>query len=137
MHLTEEQKRYINYLAERVREADLGLRARDAVLQDFLDKQKEYDARLTKLDAVLAHVDSLELALRDELKKHKAAERKVDDLKRIESNLFEFLSVKTLSKIFNGCRDFFSMRPDAIFVQMSAEPNLFELCRVQPKITYV
>lgn len=31
----EEQKRYINYLAERVREADLGLRARDAVLQDF------------------------------------------------------------------------------------------------------
>lgn len=26
------------------------------------------------------------------------------------------------------------MRPDRIFVQMSAEPNLFELCRVQPKI---
>ncbi len=54
--------------------------------------------------------------------------------KRIESNLFEFLSVKTLSKIFNGRRDFFSMRPDRFFVQMSAEPNLFELCRVQPKI---
>lgn len=31
----EEQKRYINYLAERVREADLGLRARDAVLRNF------------------------------------------------------------------------------------------------------
>lgn len=77
----EEQKRYINYLAERVREADLGLRARDAVLQDFLNKQKEYDARLSKLDAVLARVDSLESALRDELKKRKAAERKVDDLK--------------------------------------------------------
>ena len=29
-------------------------------------------------------------------------------IKRIESNLFEFLSVKTLSKIFNGCWDFFS-----------------------------
>lgn len=77
----EEQKHYINYLAERVREADLGLRARDAVLQDFLNKQKEYDARLSKLDAVLARVDSLESALRDELKKRKAAERKVDDLK--------------------------------------------------------
>lgn len=28
-------------------------------------------------------------------------------IERIESNLFEFLSVKTLSKIFNGCRNFF------------------------------
>lgn len=27
-------------------------------------------------------------------------------IKRIESSLFEFLSVKTLSKIFNGRRDF-------------------------------
>lgn len=55
-------------------------------------------------------------------------------IKRTESSLFEFLSVKTLFKIFNGCRDFFSMRPDRIFVPMSAEPNLFDLCRVQPKI---
>lgn len=55
-------------------------------------------------------------------------------IKRTESSLFEFLNVKTLSKIFNGCRDFFSMRPERIFVQMSAEPNLYELCRVQPKI---
>ena len=54
---------------------------------------------------------------------------------RIQSSLLEFLNVKTLSKIFNGCsRDFFSMRLDRIFVLMSAEPNLFELCRVQPKI---
>ena len=29
-------------------------------------------------------------------------------IKRTESSLFEFLSVKTLSKIFNGCWDFFS-----------------------------
>lgn len=77
----EEQKRYINYLAERVREADLGLRARDLVLQDFLDKQKEYDERLSKLDAVLSRVDSLESSLKDEIKRRKAAERKVDDLK--------------------------------------------------------
>ena len=77
----EEQKRYINYLAERVREADLGLRARDLVLQDFLDKQKEYDERLSKLDAVLSRVDFLESSLKDEIKRRKAAERKVDDLK--------------------------------------------------------
>ena len=75
----EEQKRYINYLAERVREADLGLRARDLVLQDFLDKQKEYDEHLSKLDAVLSRVDSLESSLKDEIKRRKAAE--VDDLK--------------------------------------------------------
>ena len=39
----EEQKRYINYLVERLEKTDLRLRARDAVLQDFLGKQKEYD----------------------------------------------------------------------------------------------
>lgn len=77
----EEQRRYINYLAERVREADLGLRARDAVLQDFLDKQKEYDARLSKLDAVLSELQDLKNSLSSEVKKRKAAERKVDDLK--------------------------------------------------------
>ena len=76
----EEQKRYINYLAERVREADLGLRARDLVLQDFLDKQKEYESRLSKLDEVLSRVDTLEGALKDEIRKRKNAERKVADL---------------------------------------------------------
>ena len=35
-------------------------------------------------------------------------------IKRIESCLLELLSVKTLSNIFNGCRDFFSLRPDKI-----------------------
>ena len=44
----EEPKRYINYLVERLEQADLGLHARDAVLQDFLDKQKEYDERLSQ-----------------------------------------------------------------------------------------
>ena len=76
----EEQKRYINYLAERVREADLGLRARDAVLQDFLDKQKEYDERLSKLDDVLSKVSSLESSLKEKDRKLKSAERKVADL---------------------------------------------------------
>ena len=38
-------------------------------------------------------------------------------IKRIESSLFEFLSVKTLSNVFNGCRDFFSMRPDKFSCQ--------------------
>ena len=76
----EEQKRYINYLAERVREADLGLHARDLVLQDFLDKQKEYDERLSKLNAVLSDVEDLKKNLASEVKRRKAAERKVDDL---------------------------------------------------------
>ena len=76
----EEQKRYINYLAERLEKADLGLRARDAVLQDFLDKQKEYDERLSKLDDVLSKVSSLESSLKEKERKLKSAERKVADL---------------------------------------------------------
>ena len=76
----EEQKRYINYLSERLEKADLGLRARDAVLQDFLDKQKEYDERLSKLDDVLSKVSSLESSLKEKERKLKSAERKVADL---------------------------------------------------------
>ena len=38
-------------------------------------------------------------------------------IKRVESSLLEFLSVKTLSNIFNGCKDFFSMRPDKFSCQ--------------------
>mgnify|MGYP006935283748 CR=1 FL=1 len=59
----EEQKRYINYLVERLEQADLGLRARDAVLQDFLDKQKEYDERLSQLDNVLSKVSSFRVVI--------------------------------------------------------------------------
>ena len=76
----EEQKRYINYLVERLEQADLGLRARDAVLQDFLDKQKEYEERLSKLDNVLSKVSSLESSLKEKDRKLKLAERKVADL---------------------------------------------------------
>ena len=67
----EEQKRYINYLVERLEQADLGLRARDAVLQDFLDKQKEYDERLSQLDNVLSKVSSLESSLKEKDRKLK------------------------------------------------------------------
>ena len=76
----EEQKRYINYLAERVRKADFDLRVRDAVLQDFLDKQKEYENRLSKLDSILSDVEDLKRTLTSETKKRKAAERKVAGL---------------------------------------------------------
>ena len=76
----EEQKRYINYLVERLEQADLGLRARDAVLQDCLDKQKEYDERLSQLDNVLSKVSSLESSLKEKDRKLKLAERKVADL---------------------------------------------------------
>jgi len=76
----EEQKRYINYIAERLEKADLGLRARDAVLQDFLDEKKILVERLSKLDDVLSDVEDLKKNLTSEVKKRKAAERKVADL---------------------------------------------------------
>ncbi len=76
----EEQKRYINYLAERVREADLGLRARDLVLQDFLDRQKADAERLSELDKLVSRMDALEKSLQDKDRKLKSAERKVADL---------------------------------------------------------
>lgn len=75
-----EQKRYINYLAERLEKADLGLRARDAVLQDFLDEKKILVERLSKLDDVLSDVEDLKKNLTSEVKKRKAVERKVADL---------------------------------------------------------
>ena len=76
----EEQKRYINYLAERVNAADLEKRAMKLVLQDFLDKQKDYDERLSKLDEALSKVSSLESSLKEKERKLKSAERKVADL---------------------------------------------------------
>ena len=79
-YMAEEQKRYINYLAERVNADDLEKCAMKLVLQDFLDKQKEYDVRLSKLDAVLSDVEELKKNLASEVKRRKAAERKVDDL---------------------------------------------------------
>ena len=76
----EEQKRYINYLAERVNADDLEKRAMNLVLQDFLDKQKEYDERLSKLDDALSRIDSLKASLKNVERKRKAAERKAADL---------------------------------------------------------
>ena len=79
--MTKEQKRYINYLTERVNAADLENRAMKLVRQDFLDEKENLVERLSKLDDVLSRVDSLESSLKDEVKRRKAAERKVDDLK--------------------------------------------------------
>ena len=53
----------------------------DLVLQDFLDKQKEYEERLSKLDEMLARVESLKISIKDEINKRKAAERTAKDLK--------------------------------------------------------
>ncbi len=77
----EEQKRYINYLVERLEQADLELCARDAVLQDFLDEKKIIVERLSKLDAVLSDVENLKKNMAAEVKKRKDAERKADELK--------------------------------------------------------
>ena len=38
-------------------------------------------------------------------------------IKRIELSSLEFLSLKTLSNVFNGCWDFFSLRPDKFSCQ--------------------
>ena len=76
----EEQKRYINYLAERVRQDDLEKRAMKLVMQDFLNQRKADEDRLSKLDDVLSRMDSLEKSLKDEIRKRKNAERKVADL---------------------------------------------------------
>lgn len=51
------------------------------VLQDFLDKQKEYDKRLAKLDDEISRMDALKKSLREENRKLKAAERNIADLK--------------------------------------------------------
>ena len=85
----EEQKRYINYLVERLEQVDFGLHARDAVLQNFLDEKKILVERLSKLDAVLSDVENLKKNMAAEVKKRKAAEvkkrkaaeRKADELK--------------------------------------------------------
>ena len=76
----EEQKHYINYLAEHVRQDDLEKRAMKLVMQDFLDQRKADKERLSKLDDVLSHMDSLEKFLKSEIRKRKNAERKVADL---------------------------------------------------------
>lgn len=77
----EEQKRYINNLIERINATELENRAMDLVLQDFLDKQKEYEEHLSKLDEMLARVESLKISIKDKINKRKAAERKAKDLK--------------------------------------------------------
>ena len=77
----EEQKRYINNLIERINATEFENRAMDLVLQDFLDKQKEYEERLSKLDEMLARVESLKISIKDEINKRKAAERTAKDLK--------------------------------------------------------
>jgi flagellar capping protein FliD len=77
----EEQKRYINNLIERINATDLENRAMDLVLQDLLDKQKEYEERLSKLDEMLARIESLKTSIKDEINKRKAAERTAKDLK--------------------------------------------------------
>ena len=76
----EEQKHYIDLLVKSLEKAELGLRARDAVLQDFLDKQKEFDKRLSKLDEIESRIDLFKKALKEKDRQLKVAERKVADL---------------------------------------------------------
>ena len=81
MMKAEEQKCYINNLIERINATDLENHAMDLVLQDFLDKQKEYEERLSKLDEMLARVESLKTSIKEERNKRKVAERTAKNLK--------------------------------------------------------
>ncbi len=76
----EEQKRYINYLAERVNAADLENRAMKLVLQDFIEEKKTNAERLSKLDELEARMAAFEKSLKEKDRKLKSAERKVADL---------------------------------------------------------
>lgn len=96
-YMAEEQKRYINYFAERVNADDLVKRAMKLVLQDFLNKQKEYDVRLSKLDAVLSDVEKQAATYHSIIRTVKIQGR----------SAWEYLG-KFFTKIFNGC-SFFSV----------------------------
>lgn len=77
----EEQNRYINNLIERINATELENRAMDLVLQVFLDKQRKYEKRLSKLDEILSRVESLKTSIKDGRNKRKAAEGIAIDLK--------------------------------------------------------
>ena len=78
--MADEQKRYINYLAERVHQDDLEKRAMRLVMQDFLDQKKVDEERLSKMDEILSRIDSLETELKEKDHKLKSSERKIADL---------------------------------------------------------
>ena len=88
--MAEEQKRYIDYLIERLNAIDMEKRAMKLVMQDFFEQQKKDAERLAKLDDMLSHVEALKSSIKEERKKRKAAEHKVKDLeaqlKSIERN---------------------------------------------------
>lgn len=88
--MAEEQKRYIDYLIERLNAIDMEKCAMKLVMQDFFEQQKKDAERLAKLDDMLSHVEVLKSSIKEERKKRKVAEHKVKDLeaqlKSIERN---------------------------------------------------
>lgn len=76
----EELRRFVHDLEDRAYEAELGLRARDAVLQDLLEKQKELEERLSKYDEVLLRVDELKKELQAKEHELKISDRKLAEL---------------------------------------------------------
>ena len=74
---TKEQKHYINYLVERVNASDLENRAMKLVLQDFLDKQNDYNEGMREMKADL---DALKKELLEKNRRLKSADRKIADL---------------------------------------------------------
>lgn len=64
-NMTAEQlKKAAKFLEERLQKAEFDRRVYAAVLQDFLDKQKENDERLADMKAVLSELGDLKKKLR-------------------------------------------------------------------------
>ena len=64
--MAEEQKRYIDYLIERLNAIDMEKRAMKLVMQDFFEQQKKDAERLAKLDDMLSHVEALKSSIKEE-----------------------------------------------------------------------
>ena len=85
----EEQKRYINYLAERVRQTDLEKRAMELAVEEF---QSTFDKVTSSLDSLKRDMETVKSELREERSMRKNAEAKArkfeQQLKYAQKNKF-------------------------------------------------
>ena len=85
----EEQKRYINYLAERVRQTDLEKRAMELAVEEF---QSTFDKVTSSLDSLKRDMETVKSELREERSMRKKAEAKArkfeQQLKYAQKNKF-------------------------------------------------
>lgn len=73
--------RHIEYLIEKLQDADLDNRAMHLVMEDFLKQQAETNARLAQYDVGLQQLEDTESLLEKERKARKALELEIARLK--------------------------------------------------------